>query len=289
MRALWNGRLQFSLFDIPVKIYAATQSNDVTFHTLHAPCQTRIKMEKRCPTHGPVLEEELVKGYEYEKDKFVTVTEEDLKKANPDADHSLSVLQFVEKEALDPLLFDTPYYMVPDGPLAADVYATLRESIRNSNKYGIGKIVMRRREILAALWVKENAIVVSTLRYDDEIRNLASIGELNGVKKNKEDIKMAEELIERHTKKLRLKSFKDTYQQRLVAMLKKKVAQIQKEEQQLAEITKPMVEEEKMLDEMAVTETGVASVSEASEAPPVKRKMAKAPPVSKTEKKRKVA
>jgi DNA end-binding protein Ku len=286
MRALWNGRLQFSLFDIPVKIFAATQNDEVTFNTLHAPCQSRIQLEKRCPVHGPVLDEEVVKGFEYEKGRFVTVTDEDLKRANPEADHSLTLLQFVEKEALDPLLFANAYYMLPDGRLAADAYTTLRESIRNTGKYGIGKIVMRRHEFLVALWVKDNTIVVSTLRYNDEIRNTASIGEWNGVRKNKEEIKMAEELIARHTKKLRLKSFKDTYQERLVAMLKKKVAQLQKAEQEAEGVVSPMREEEKVFEELAAAEAGAAAIGEA---PPAKRKMAKAPPTKKAEKKRKVA
>jgi DNA end-binding protein Ku len=228
----------------------------------------------------------VVKGFEYEKGRFVTVTDEDLKRANPEADHSLTLLQFVEKEALDPLLFANAYYMLPDGRLAADAYTTLRESIRNTGKYGIGKIVMRRHEFLVALWVKDNTIVVSTLRYNDEIRNTASIGEWNGVRKNKEEIKMAEELIARHTKKLRLKSFKDTYQERLVAMLKKKVAQLQKAEQEAEGVVSPMREEEKVFEELAAAEAGAAAIGEA---PPAKRKMAKAPPTKKAEKKRKVA
>ena len=281
MRALWNGRLQFSLFDIPVKIFSATQNDEVTFNSLHAPCLSRIKMEKRCPTHGPVLDEEIVKGYEYENGKFVTVSEEDLQKINPDVDHSLAVLQFVDKDALDPLHFDTSYYMAPDGPLATDVYATLRESIRNSGKYGIGKIIMRRREFLVALWVKENAMVVSTLRQWNEVRNTELIGELNGHKaKNKEELKMAEELIARHTKKLRLKSFKDTYQERLLAMLKAKVAEVKKAEQAPVETLAPV--QEPQLEDAAVGEV-------LPEAAAAKRKMEKAPPTTKTEKKRKVA
>lgn len=281
MRALWNGRLQFSLFDIPVKIFSATQSDEITFNSLHAPCLSRLKMEKRCPIHGPVLEEEVVKGYEYETGKFVTVTEDDLKNINPDVDHSLSIMQFIEKEALDPLHFETSYFMAPDGPLATEVYATLRESIRNSGKYGIGKIIMRRREFAVALWVKENAIVVSTLRQWNEMRSTELLGELNGVKsKNKEEIKLAEDLIARHTKKLRLKSFKDSYQERLLAMLKEKVAEVKRVEGAPVETTVPMHEEEPALTEPAVeipTETAA-----------VKRKMAKAPLAPKTEKKRKV-
>jgi DNA end-binding protein Ku len=278
MRALWNGRLQFSLFDIPVKIFSATQNDEVTFNSLHAPCLSRIKMEKRCPTHGPVLDEEIVKGYEYENGKYVTVSEEDLQKINPDVDHSLAVVQFVDKDALDPLHFDTSYYMAPDGPLATDVYATLRESIRNSGKYGIGKIVMRRREFLVALWVKENAIVVSTLRYWNEVRSTELIGELNGHKaKNKDDAKMAEELIARHTKKLRLKSFKDTYQERLLAMLKAKVAEVKK-----AEVEAAALMQEPKLEDAALGEALPEAVT-------AKRKMEKAPPATKIEKKRKVA
>lgn len=287
MRALWNGRLQFSLFDIPVKIFSATQNDEITFNSLHAPCLSRIKMEKRCPLHGPVLEEEVVKGYEYENGKFVTISEEDLKRAAPEVDHSLAIVQFVEKDALDPLHFDTSYYMAPDGPLATEVYATLRESIRNTGKYGIGKIVMRRKEFLVALWVKENAIVVSTLRAWNEVRNTELIGELNGLKsKNKEEIKMAEDLIARHTKKLRMKSFKDSYQERLLALLKEKVAEVKKGESPVPETAAPIGEEAPQLEELISTETG-AEIPAATA--PLKRKMAKAPLTSKTEKKRKVA
>jgi len=273
MRALWNGRLQFSLFDIPVKIFSATQNDEITFNSLHAPCLNRIKMEKRCPIHGPVLDEEVVKGYEYENGKFVTVTDDDLEKANPEVDHSLAIVQFADKEALDPLHFDASYYMAPDGPLATEVYATLRESIRSSGKYGIGKIMMRRKEFVVALWVKENAIVVSTLRSWNEVRSTELIGELNGVK-NKEELKMAAELIERHTKKLRLKSFKDSYQERLLAMLKEKVAEVK--QAQPAEAAAPM-------------SAGEPAADTTTETVPLKRKMAKAPLTPKAEKKRKVA
>jgi DNA end-binding protein Ku len=288
MRALWNGRLQFSLFDIPVKIFSATQNDEITFNSLHAPCLSRIKMEKRCPLHGPVLDDEIVKGYEYENGKYVTVTEEDLNQANPPADHSLAIVQFVDKEALDPLHFDTSYYLAPDGPLATEVYATLRESIRNTNKYGIGKIVMRRKEFVAALWVKENAIVVSTLRAWNEVRNTELIGELSGLKsKNKEEIKMAEDLIERHTKKLRLKSFKDSHQERLLAMLKEKVAAVKQAESAApAETALPVSEAEPKLEEATATETATEVTAETA---PLKRKMAKAPLPPKVEKKRKVA
>jgi DNA end-binding protein Ku len=224
-----------------------------------------------------------VKGYEYENGKFVTVTEEDLQKINPDADHALAVLQFIDKEALDPLNFDTSYFMAPDGPLAAEVYATLRESIRNCGKYGIGKISMRRREFLVALWVKENAIVISTLRQASEMRSSELIGELGSAKsRNREEIKMAEDLIERHTKKLRLKSFKDTYQERLLAMLKDKVAAAKLAEQPAMIETSS---EEKPVEQPSVIEPAAAS----TETAPMKRKMAKAPLPAKEEKKRKVA
>jgi len=287
MRALWNGRLQFSLLDIPVKIYSATQNEEITFNTLHEPCLSRIKMEKRCPLHGPVLDDEIVKGYEYENGKYVTVSEEDLQKVAPDVDHALAIVQFIDKDALDPLHFDTSYFMAPDGPLATEVYATLRESIRNTGKYGIGKIVMRKKESVVALWVKENAIVVSTLRHWNEMRNTELIGELSSLKsKNKEELKMAEDLIERHTKKLRLKSFKDSYQERLLTMLKEKVAAVKLAEQSPAEAAAPVSEEPRKFDETLTAETGVEVPAESA---PLKRKMAKAPLPAKTEKKRKVA
>lgn len=282
MRALWNGRLQFSLFDIPVKIYSATQNEEITFNTLHQPCLSRIKMEKRCPLHGPVLDDEIVKGYEYENGKYVIVSEDDLQQVAPAGDHALAIVQFTDKDALDPLHFDTSYFMAPDGPLATEVYATLRESIRNTGKYGIGKITMRKKELVVALWVKENAIVVSTLRQWNEVRSTEVIGELNNLKgKNKEEIKMAEDLIVRHTKKLRLKSFKDSYQERLLAMLKNKVAEVKQVEPSVLEATTPLEGEVLKFDETLAAEAPAEST--------LKRKMAKAPLPAKTEKKRKAA
>ena len=282
MRALWNGRLQFSLFDIPVKIYSATQNEEITFNTLHQPCLSRIKMEKRCPLHGPVLDDEIVKGYEYENGKYVIVSEDDLQQVAPAGDHALAIMQFADKDALDPLHFDTSYFMAPDGPLATEVYATLRESIRNTGKYGIGKITMRKKELVVALWVKENAIVVSTLRQWNEVRSTEVIGELNNLKgKNKEEIKMAEDLIVRHTKKLRLKSFKDSYQERLLAMLKNKVAEVKQVEPSVLEATTPLEGEVLKFDETLAAEAPAEST--------LKRKMAKAPLPAKTEKKRKAA
>lgn len=282
MRALWNGRLQFSLFDIPVKIYSATQNEEITFNTLHQPCLSRIKMEKRCPLHGPVLDDEIVKGYEYENGKYVIVSEDDLQQVAPAGDHALAIVQFTDKDALDPLHFDTSYFMAPDGPLATEVYATLRESIRNTGKYGIGKITMRKKELVVALWVKENAIVVSTLRQWNEVRSTEVIGELNNLKgKNKEEIKMAEDLIVRHTKKLRLKSFKDSYQERLLAMLKNKVAEVKQVEPSVLEAPTPLEGEVLKFDETLAAEAPAEST--------LKRKMAKAPLPAKTEKKRKAA
>ena len=239
MRALWTGRLQFSLFDFPIKIYSATQSEEISFNMLHAACGSKIKYEKRCPIHGMVLEEEICKGYEYEKGKFVTIAEADLNSLAPKDDRALEILFFVEQPALDPLMFDTPYYMTPEGPLAIEAYNTLRESMRGAGKYGIGRLVMRRKEYLVALWVKENAIVVSTLRYDNELRSTELLTELTAAdKRSKEQIKMAVELIDRHTKKFRPKNYKDGYHEKLLSLIKDKVAKQQAEERQPSAATK---------------------------------------------------
>ncbi|MDZ7267044.1 MAG: Ku protein [candidate division KSB1 bacterium] len=228
MRALWTGRLQFSLFDFPVKIYSATQAHEISLNLLHAPCLSKIKYEKRCPLHGPVLEDELIKGYEYEAGKFVTLSEAELEALAPKTQRTLQIFFFVEQAALEPLRFDTPYYLAPDGPLAAEAFCNLREAMRPSGKFGIGQMVMNRKQQLVALWVRENLIVVSTLRYDNELRDTAQLDEVNGgLKKNKEGIQMAAALIDKHTKKFRAKNFKDGYQEKLLALIKEKVARLQ--------------------------------------------------------------
>lgn len=247
MRAVWTGRLQFSSFDFPVKIYSATQSEDFALHQLHRDCGERIKHEKRCAVHGPILESEIAKGYEYEKGKYVLLSEEEIESLAPAAARALEVSMFVERDALNPLIFDTPYYMAPEGPIAAEAYHTLRESIRNSGKYGIAKMVMRRKEYVVALWVKEEAIVVSTLRYDSEVRTTEALEGLDGGdKKNKTDIQRTLELIEQHTKKFYHKRFKDSLQEKLIALIKAKVAQQSAVEQTIPEVApEPVLAETK--------------------------------------------
>jgi DNA end-binding protein Ku len=228
MRAIWTGRLQFGSFDFPVKIYSATQAEDFSLHQLHHECGERIKHEKRCAVHGPILESEIDKGFEYEKGKYVILSEDEIEALAPKSARALEVSMFVARDELNPLIFDTPYYMAPEGPIAAEAYHTLRESIRSTGKYGIAKMVMRRKEYLVALWVKDEAIVVSTLRYDSEVRATDELEGLNGHdRKNKQNIQLASELIERHTKKFYHKRFKDSLQDKLVALIKTKVAQQQ--------------------------------------------------------------
>ncbi len=274
MRALWSGRLQFSHLDFPVKIYSATHTEEVHFNTLHAACGARIKHEKRCPVHGPVLEEEIVKAYEYDKGKYVTISDRELETLAPKAERALELLMFVEPPALDPLIFETPYYLVPDGPIAAETYGTLRESIRESGKYGIGKVVMRRKEYLIALWCKDHAIMVSTLRYDHEVKSSELFDDLQGAdKKNKEEIRKTTEIITHHTKKFRHKNYRDGYQDKLLALIKQKVQQMRAAE------AAPVPAEVSPLDVVPM----VAAAN--GNAQPPKRGMVKAPPAKKQKRK----
>lgn len=226
MRAVWTGRLQFSSLNFPVKIYSATQSEDFSLHQFHHDCGERIKHEKRCPVHGPVLESEIEKGFEYEKGKYVAISDEEIEALAPKSSRALEVSLFVERDALNPLIFDASYFMAPEGPIASETYQALRESIRNSGKYGIGKMILRRKEYLVALWVKDDAIVVSTLRYDNEVRTTEALDGLSGYeKKIKRDIQATTGLIERHTKKFQHKRFKDGLHEKLLELIKNKVAQ----------------------------------------------------------------
>lgn len=235
MRAVWTGRLQFSSLDFPIKIYSATQSDDFSLHQFHHDCGERIKHEKRCPVHGPVLESEIEKGFEYEKGKYVAISDEEIESLSPKSSRALEVSLFVERDALDPLLFDASYYMAPEGPIAAEAYQTLRESIRKSGKYGIGKMIMRRKEYVVALWAKGEAIVVSTLRYDHEVRTTEALDGLNGHEKRiNRAIQTTTDLIERHTKKFYHKRFKDGLHEKLLELIKNKVAQRHAAEQEPA-------------------------------------------------------
>src|SRR5204863_3318381 len=168
-RALWKGSIAFGLVNIPVELHTAVRDSRPRFRMLHAKDRSPVKFERVCAREGkPVAWEDLVKGYEYEKGRFVVLTKEDFQSAALEKTRTVDIVDFVKADEIDDRFFETPYYLTPvkGGERA---YALLREAIRETGRIGISKFILRDAQHLAAVEVIEDALVLSVMRFDDEL------------------------------------------------------------------------------------------------------------------------
>ena len=149
--AVWTGTITFGLVSIPVKLFTATTSHDISFNLLHGECKHRINLQNYCPHCERVVERsELVKGYQYEKDKYVVIDEEDLKSVKPESSSALDIVQFIDAKEVDPIYFDKTYYLGPDKG-SEKAFALLAKGMEETKKAAIGKFVMRNHEYLTLI------------------------------------------------------------------------------------------------------------------------------------------
>ena len=180
-RPTWKGFLKISLVNIPVRVFPATDSAaTISFNQLHGECQTRIQQKRWCPKcEREVPSQEVVKGYEFEKGRYVVMDEEDIAKVRPESTRVIDLVQFTDGRAIDPIYVERPYYLAPDGQMALEAFAVMREGMKG--KAGIGKLALYGREYLVAVQPKEKGLVMYTMRRANEIRSMAAIDELEGV------------------------------------------------------------------------------------------------------------
>src|SRR5471030_1847240 len=180
-RATWKGYLKISLVNIPIKVFPATESSgSISFNQLHAECQTRIQQKKWCPhCDREVPNAEIVEGFEFEKGRYVIMSDEDLEKVRPQSTRVIDLVQFADAASLDPMYVDRTYYLAPDGGMAGDAFAVMRDGMRG--KVGIGKLALYGREYLVAVRPFQRGIVMHTLHHAAEMRGIDSIDELNSV------------------------------------------------------------------------------------------------------------
>jgi len=225
-RPTWKGFLKVSLVAIPVKVFPATESAaTLSFNQLHGECQTRIQQKRWCPhCEREVPNSELVKGYEFEKGRYVIVTDEDIQKVRVESTRVINLLQFADDTEIDPIYVDRAYYLAPDGPVAADAFAVMREGM--VGKAGIGKMALYGREYLVAVRPKKKGLVMYTLHHEAEIRGIDQIEELSSVpsKVKPEEIKLAKQVIATFDAPLDLKSYKDEYSEGLRQIIDAKIA-----------------------------------------------------------------
>jgi len=212
--------------NIPVKVFPATESSaTISFNQLHAECQTRIQQKKWCPhCEREVSSSEVVKGYEFEKGRFVVVNDEDIQKVRVESTRVIDLVQFTDDTAIDPIYVDRAYYLAPDGGMATDAFAVMREGM--VGKAGIGKLALYGREYLVAVRPQKKGLVMYTLHHEAEIRSIDQIEELNSVptKVKPEEMKLAKQVIATFDAELNLKDYKDEYQEGLRQIIDAKVA-----------------------------------------------------------------
>jgi DNA end-binding protein Ku len=225
-RPTWKGFLKISLVNIPVRVFPATDAAaTISFNQLHAECQTRIQQKRWCPhCEREVPNSEIVKGYEFEKGRYVVMSEEDMAKVRPESTRVIDLVQFTDAAAIDPIYVERPYYLAPDGAMAKDAFAVMREAIKG--KAGIGKLALYGREYLVAVQPRDKGLVMYTMRHAKEVRAMDSIEELDDVpsKVKPEEIKLAKQVIGNFEAPLVLTEYSDKYQEELQRIIDAKVA-----------------------------------------------------------------
>jgi DNA end-binding protein Ku len=225
-RPTWKGFLKISLVNIPVRVFPATDSAaTISFNQLHAACQTRLQQKRWCPScEREVPISEVAKGYEFEKGRYVVVEEDDFAKVRPESTRVIDLVQFTDAAAIDPIYVERPYYLAPDGQMALDAFAVMREGMKG--KAGIGKLALYGREYLVAVQPRENGMVMYTMRRAAEVRSMEQIEELGGVpsKVKPDEIKLAKQVIENFEGELDLSEYRDAYQEELKRIIDAKVA-----------------------------------------------------------------
>ena len=278
-RPTWRGHLKVSLVTVPIRVFPATDSaSSVSFNQLHGECQTRIQQKKWCPhCDRQVDKSEIVKGYEFQKGHYVVVDEEDIAKARPESTRVINLLRFADVESIDPIYVDRPYYLAPDGTVAAEAFGVLREALRG--KAGIGKLALYGREYVVAVQPRERGLMMFTLRQADEIRKMSAIDELDQVpdEVNDAEIALAKQVIGNFEGDLELSEFRDEYQAELRKIIDAKIAGeevVVPEEEAPAKVVDLMEALRKSLDTVSASKKRAAKATKVARTTTRKRKRA---------------
>ncbi len=251
-RSMWKGAISFGLVTIPVAVFPATEERSLKFNQLHDADNGRIRYKRVCEQDGEEVGfEHIVKGYEYEKDRYVILTDDDLDKVPVESSRAIDIVQFVDLDEIDPILFKKSYYLVPD-ETGAKAYALLRKALAEENKVGVAKVSFRDKEHLAALRFKDKVFVLETMYWPDEIRAADFETIDSDSKLRSQEVEMAKSLIENLTEPWSPEAFKDDYREALLDMVEKKIAG---EEIEVAPETAPT----KVVDLMEALKASVAA------------------------------
>ncbi|HMF27827.1 MAG TPA: Ku protein [Candidatus Cybelea sp.] len=223
--AIWSGSINFGLVTIPVKLFTAVKTDELSFNLLHVKDEGRIKYERICSVEDkPVPWDEIVKGYEYEKGQYVLLTDDDFKKVNPEATQSVDILEFVELDKINPMYFDKPYYLEPTKQ-GRHAYALLRETLAHTNRVAIARVVIRTKEYIAAVKPIEDALVLELMHWVTEIVGADSIDVPERTKLPEQELKMARMLVDTMSvDEFEPEKFTNKYHDELLTMIEARAA-----------------------------------------------------------------
>jgi DNA end-binding protein Ku len=226
-RALWKGAISFGLVTIPVSLYPAKDAREnVSFHMLHRDDLRRVHNRRVDEEGHEIALEDIVKGYEYERDRYVVLEPEDLKRANVEATQSIDIMQFVDGSEIDIAYYDTPYYTEP-AKAGRRAYALLRETIKRTGKVGVARIVIRERQHLCAVLADGPALLAYTMRWPYQLRDPKDLDlpseDLDELAVTEQELKMAEQLVEAMVGEWRPEQYRDTYRDDVLQMIDEKV------------------------------------------------------------------
>ncbi len=224
MKALWKGNISFALVNIPVKLYGATHKRDINFHLLHKKCSTPMTYERYCTTcKTEVAWEDTIHGYEYEKGKFVVISDEEIEHIPVRTSKSIDILRFVDVKEIDPIYYDKSYYLEPvEGGERA--YALLRETMKETGKVGLAKITFKDNEHIAVMRVFHDILMLHTLFYADEIAKTEALNIPKKIALDSKELALAAELVRHFHGRFNIDAYHDEFRDSLMELIKAKIA-----------------------------------------------------------------
>lgn len=281
-RSMWKGAISFGLVTIPIRLYTATDSKDVSFNLLHAKDNARIKQQRWCPVDEEVIEwSDVVRGYEYAPDQYVVMTEEDFKKVPVKTVHTIEIEQFVQLEEIDPVYYEKSYYIEPE-ELGKKPYALLMRTLMETGRVAVAKVALRNKEQLCTLRPRGDVILMETMFYPDEVK---STTELNlpdeSIQVSDRELAMAKMLVESMASEFEPAAYKDEYRQALLEVIEQKV--------EGTEVVRPMPAPGKITDLMTALKASIDAARKERSAPSGDDEAEEAEPVAASSRRRKKA
>jgi DNA end-binding protein Ku len=218
----WKGMISFGLVSIPVRLYPAARSSRINLHQLHSVCKTRLRQPLYCPTCERIVERnEVVKGYENEDGSYALIDPEEVKKIAPESSRAMGILSFAKESEIDPLFFDSSYFVVPENE-GRKAYQLLLRALEDSKRVAIAKVTMHQREYVVFMRPYDRGLALHTMYFADEIREAPGYGKTDNIKLRPQEIELAEQLVSSLSEEFNLERYHDEFQARLKKLIEAK-------------------------------------------------------------------